>query len=299
MQEIIEQYDEISDEVKQEEEQKKNKIQEHYTNESSENISVTLSTYWNQFMKSSKFLVFVPLLIVLFFTCEVLTPVFTNAIGYYNFSEYTNQSIIDALGYITLGYFLNLFVKYFIHIKFLNSSSPSLHNKMIESLVRSKVQYFDYTQSGRIINRLSTDLVIVDQNLPITSIDTKEVICSHIVLLVMLIIINPYFLIEAFFMILILYNFVIISKASLIESKQTDLRNRSPIFNYFTSIVQGILPLRVYEYTKLFQQKFDELSDTSLRSSACYWYIIRAFGAYVHAFSCIAGIIGIFILIAV
>ncbi|KAL4446518.1 hypothetical protein ABPG74_001259 [Tetrahymena malaccensis] len=296
--EQIDNVEQISDDVKQEEEQKKKQIQELYTKESSENITVSFKTYWN-YMKSSKYLVLVPLLIVLFFTCEVLTTVFTNAIGYYNSSEYSNQSVIDALGYITLGYCLNLFIKYFIHIKFLNSSSTSLHNRMIESLVRSKVLYFDQTQSGRIINRFSTDLVIVDQTLPITSIDTIEVLCSHIVLLIMLIIINPYFIIVAFFMILILYNFMIISKASLIESKQTDLRNRSPIFNYFTTTVQGILPLRVYEQTKLFQQKFDELSDASLRSSVCYWYIIRAFGAYVHAFSCIAGIIGIFMLIAV
>ncbi|EAR97613.1 ABC transporter C family protein (macronuclear) [Tetrahymena thermophila SB210] len=297
-QEQIEDVDEINQEVIQEEEQKKKQIQELYTKESDENITVSYRTYW-KYMKSSKYLILVPLLIALFFTSEVLTTVFTNAIGYYNSSDYTNQSVIDALGYITLGYFLNLLVKYFIHIKFLNSSSTSLHNKMIESLVRSKVVYFDQTQSGRIINRFSTDLVIVDQTLPITSIDTIEVLCSHIVLLVMLVIINPYFIIVAFFMILVLYNFMIISKTSLIESKQTDLRNRSPIFNFFTATVQGILPLRVYQQTNLFQQKFDELSDASLRSSVCYWYIIRAFGAYVHAFSCIAGIIGIFMLIAV
>ncbi|KAL4446519.1 hypothetical protein ABPG74_001260 [Tetrahymena malaccensis] len=290
----------INAELEQQEEEKKKKkeIQELYTKESSENITVSFRTYWN-FMKSSKYLILVPLMIVLFFTCEVITTIFTNAIGYYNQPGYLNQSVIDALGYITLGFYVNLVVKYLIIIKFLNSSSQSLHNKMIESLVRSKILYFDQTQSGRIINRFSTDLVIVDQSLPLTSIDSLEILCTHIVLLIMLIIINPYFIIVAFFLILILYNFMIISKVCLIESKQTDLRNRSPVFNYFTTTVQGILPLRVYEQTKLFQYKFDELSDASLRSSYCYWYITRAFGAYVHGISCIAGIIGIFMLIAI
>ncbi|KAL4472067.1 hypothetical protein ABPG72_007116 [Tetrahymena utriculariae] len=288
----------INVELEQEEEKEKKEIQELYTKEASENITVSFRTYWN-FMKSSKYLILVPLMIILFFTCEVLTTIFTNAIGYYNSPGYMNQSVIDALGYITLGYYVNLVVKYFIIIKFLNSSSQSLHNKMIESLVRSKVQYFDQTQSGRIINRFSTDLVIIDQSLPLTSIDSLEILCAHIVLLIMLIIINPYFIIVAFFLILVLYNFMMISKVCLIESKQTDLRNRSPVFNYFTTTVQGILPLRVYEQTKLFLYKFDELSDASLRSSCAYWYITRAFGAYVHGFSCIAGIIGIFMLIAI
>lgn len=43
-------------------------------------------------------------------------------------------------------------------MKIENKSSETLHKKMIESLVRSKVLYFDTTQSGRIINRFSTDL---------------------------------------------------------------------------------------------------------------------------------------------
>ncbi|KAL4467227.1 hypothetical protein ABPG72_005852 [Tetrahymena utriculariae] len=62
-------------------------------------------------------------------------------------------------------------------------------------------------------------IIIVDQSLPLTSIDSLEVLCSHVVMLVMLIVINPYFLIIAFVMILMLYYFLVISKIFLIQSK--------------------------------------------------------------------------------
>ncbi|KAL4426784.1 hypothetical protein ABPG74_006581 [Tetrahymena malaccensis] len=271
-------------------------FESQYTQESSENITVSLQTYW-KYISSSKYLLIIPILIILFFTSEVLTTVFTNAIGQYGSESYSKQSIVNFLGFLTLAYTINLIIKYYMLIKVESSSSQNLHDKMIESLVKSKVEYFEKTQSGRILNRYSTDLVIVDQSLPLTSIDSLEVLCSHVVMLIMLIVINPYFLIVAFIMILMLYYFLVISKICLIQSKQTDLRNRSPVFNYFTATMQGILPLRVYGQTKQFQEKFNQLSDSSLRSSYCYWHITRAFGAYVHIFSSLAGIIGIYMLI--
>lgn len=63
--------------------------------------------------------------------------------------------------------------------------------------------------------------------------------------------------------------------------------------------MQGVLPIRVYEQTKLFQYKFDELADNSLRSSYIYWLNTRGFGAYVHLFSTISGLVGIFMLIGI
>ncbi|EAR97927.3 ABC transporter C family protein (macronuclear) [Tetrahymena thermophila SB210] len=269
-----------------------------YTKESSENIKVSFHTYL-EYIKQSKSLVYIPLVILFFFTSEGLSILYTNIIGLYGQDKFDNTKLINLLGYITLAYAFNIFIKYFSFMKIQNNCSKTLHDKMIESLVRSKVEYFDTTQSGRIINRFSTDLVIVDQSLPLTSIDALEVIINHISLLVMIIIINPYFLIVAIIQFIFLYYFAKISQPCLIQSKQTDLRNRSPVFNYFTQTVQGILPIRVYNQTKIFQEKFDFLSDNSLRSSYIYWLNSRAFGSYVHILSTLAGQIGIFMLIAI
>ncbi|KAL4454635.1 hypothetical protein ABPG74_021840 [Tetrahymena malaccensis] len=266
--------------------------------EGNEKIRVSLHTYL-EYIRSSKCLAYIPLVIFFFFSSEGLSILYTNIIGQYGQDKFDNTILINLLGYITLAYAFNIFIKYFSLMKIQNTCSKTLHNNMIESLVRSKVEYFDTTQSGRIMNRFSTDLVIVDQSLPLTSIDAFEVIINHISLLVMIIIINPYFVIVAALQFIFLYYFAKISQPCLIQSKQTDLRNRSPVFDYFTQTVQGILPIRVYNQTKIFQDKFDYLSDNSLRSSYIYWLNSRSFGSYVHILSTLAGQIGIFMLIAI
>ncbi|KAL4506070.1 hypothetical protein ABPG72_013831 [Tetrahymena utriculariae] len=169
------------------------KAQSLKTNEQDENAKVTFSTYWN-YLKASNYLSLVPIMLILFLTCEVLVAIFTNTIGYYGQGDSCNQSVINALDFIVLGQAVNYFIKYFVLINIDNSSSENLHNKMIDSLV---------------------------------------------------------FCLQEL-------------------TKKTDQ----------------------------FQYNFNELSKNSLRSSLCYWFINRVFGAYAHSFSFIAGIIGIFMLVA-
>ncbi|KAL4428720.1 hypothetical protein ABPG74_001874 [Tetrahymena malaccensis] len=287
-------------EVKQAEDikDKKEKKDKLYTKEEDEKIVVSFKTYLNYFL-SSKVWFLVPLMFALFATCEVVFIFYSKTIGKYGNQGADQFYYISLLGYLSLTYFVNLVLKYFLLTFIANRSSFHIHNKMVYSIIRAKVLYFDRTPSGRILNRFSSDLGIIDQDLVRTSMDTIEIIFSFFILMGTIISINPYFSIIAVVEILILGLYLGISKEVLVQSKQIDLRYRSPVYTFFNQTTQGVLPIRIYEKQQIFCDNFDFLLNNSLRSSYTYWYNSRAFGFYVNMVTSLSAIIGIFMLLSI
>merc|ERR1712157_91195 len=59
-------------------------------------------------------------------------------------------------------------------------ASHRLHDKMVSSVVRAKIVFFDTNPVGRILNRFSADVGINDDLLPMTTYDF--LVCAFLVL---------------------------------------------------------------------------------------------------------------------
>ncbi|KAL4462596.1 hypothetical protein ABPG74_000426 [Tetrahymena malaccensis] len=234
-------------------------IQQH-DYEEEEKIVVDFKTYIN-YLKFSKLWLLSPFILALFLTCEIVFIFYSKTIGKYGEQGSDKFYYISFLGYLSLMYFINLILKYSLLTILANRSSFNIHNGMIQSMVRATVLYFDRTPSGRILNRFSSDLAVVE--------------------------------------VLVLSLFLGISKRVLAQSKQIDLRYRSPVYTFFNQTTQGVLPIKIYQKQELFSKNFDQLLNNSLRTSFTYWNNSRAFGYYVNLVTTLASIIGIFMLLAI
>ena len=67
-----------------------------------------------------------------------------------------------VLGLLQLGFFIIMIIKYFVLNLVVLRSNETIHENMIHGLVRSPCWYFDITPSGRLTNRFSNDLGIMD-----------------------------------------------------------------------------------------------------------------------------------------
>lgn len=67
-------------------------------------------------------------------------------------------------------YFFNWFV----------SASNNLHNNMFSKIVHAPMRFFNLNPSGRILNRFSKDINMVDEYLPVTLSDTVQVNAFHL-----------------------------------------------------------------------------------------------------------------------
>lgn len=136
-----------------------------------------------------------------------------------------------TLGLLILGFFIFTICKYFILNVVVLNSNEAIHKDMIHGLVRSPSFYFDITPTGRLNNKFSNDLGIMDNMLAFVLTDSIEGPIISLVLLANVFTINVYFLIPGVINIIFIVIFFIYCKKAIVATKQLDLRLKSPVFN--------------------------------------------------------------------
>lgn len=84
-------------------------------------------------------------------------------------------------------------------------SSTTLHNRMFQGVTRAAMHFFNTNPSGRILNRFSKDLGQVDEILPSVMMDVLQILLLIIGIVVVLCIVNVWYLLVTFILALIFY----------------------------------------------------------------------------------------------
>lgn len=74
-----------------------------------------------------------------------------------------NKAFIPMLFLIMASCFISTVLGKYISSLIFMSINKNLHKKVVQSLVNTRMQFYDENTSGRIINRLSRDISTVDQ----------------------------------------------------------------------------------------------------------------------------------------
>lgn len=77
-------------------------------------------------------------------------------------------------------------------------ASKVLHDRMFQSILGAKMQFFDVNPSGRILNRFSKDMGAIDELLPKALMDFIQVALVMIGILIVICIMNPILLLATF-----------------------------------------------------------------------------------------------------
>lgn len=177
-----------------------------------------------------------PIMVLLFLLTEACNTGFFRILAYYDliplgmFPLSYNQFWL-TLGMLEIGYFIFQVLKYYTVNTVALRSNEKLHNNMLLGLIRSPSSYFDTTPTGRLINRFSNDLSIMDNTLAFTLIDTLEGPILSTILLVNVFQILPAFIIPGLANVAFLAFWFMYCKNVIIQSKQLDLRCKSPVFS--------------------------------------------------------------------
>jgi ATP-binding cassette subfamily C (CFTR/MRP) protein 4 len=145
-----------------------------------------------------------------------------------------------------IAYFLILAIKYYcLNISVL-LANQEIHEKMIDGIVRSPGSFFDITPSGMLINKFSNDLSILDNSLATTIVDMFEGPALTIVALVNICQINVFFIPPTVVIVICVLLFFGYARPVLIQCKQKDLKNKSPIFRFYSETLNGLIQIRTY-----------------------------------------------------
>ncbi|KAL3941127.1 MAG: hypothetical protein SGBAC_004466 [Bacillariaceae sp.] len=159
-------------------------------------------------------------------------------------------------------------------------ASKRIHDQMLNSVLRSKIVFFDTNPLGRILNRFSADVGISDETLPLTIYDflvglfmvIGGVVTASVVLPFVLVAIPPLL----FYFIKLRSTFVKTTR----ELKRLEGIARSPIFAMNGESLQGMSTIRPNGCSEYFKSNFEAAHDAHTRAffsfvAASRWFATR------------------------
>lgn len=100
--------------------------------------------------------------------------------------------IYGTFGFLQL---ISVMIRSVVMAVFITTASGNLHTRMLRKIFRAPMSFFDTTPLGRIMNRFSKDIDIIDVNIPLTFRILINVLVPVLSTLIVISMTTPYFLI--------------------------------------------------------------------------------------------------------
>ncbi|KFP80701.1 Canalicular multispecific organic anion transporter 2, partial [Apaloderma vittatum] len=238
--------------------------------ETTETGTVKLTVFW-QYMKAVGPVI--SLVVCLLYCCQNAAAIGANVW----LSDWTNEAVINGtqqntamrIGvYAALGLLQALIVlisSFTLAMGGINAAR-TLHAALLENKFHTPQSFYDTTPTGRIINRFSKDIYVIDEVIPqtilmflgtlFTSLSTTIVIIASTPLFAVVIVPLAilYFFVQRFYI------------ATSRQLKRLESVSRSPIYSHFSETVSGASVIRAYRRVKSFVDINDLKMDENQKS---------------------------------
>ncbi|XDA80093.1 hypothetical protein R6Z07F_010084 [Ovis aries] len=194
-----------------------------------------------------------------------------------NVSRQGNETkMIDLNWYLVVYSGLNVFTILFgitrslLLFYILVQSSQILHNKMVESILRSLVLFFDRNSIGRILNRFCKDIGRMDDLLPLTFQDLIQTFLLVIGVVIVMVAMIPWTAIPLALLGIIFFLLQLYFLNTSGNVKGLECAKQSPVFSHLASSLQGLRTIRAYKAEQKFQKLFEKCQDLHSES----WFML-------------------------
>ncbi|CAG8591488.1 11391_t:CDS:10 [Funneliformis caledonium] len=152
---------------------------------------------------------------------------------------------------------------FFVSLK----GSKTLFSKLLNAILRAPLSFFDTAPLGRVMNRFSKDLGMIDQGLvTVISSFIGNAIGAISVLVVVTVVTREFFFVSIVVIILYLIigsMYINVSR----ELKRLQSITRSPVLSWYTETITGITTIRAFKAEQRYVKKFIERLNTSNRTT--------------------------------
>lgn len=178
------------------------------------------------------------------------------------------------------------------------ASTKQLFNRMLDCVFMTGSHFFHTNPHGRIMNRFSKDIGLLDETLPLTFFDFMQETFMIIGVLVISAIAIPPFLVLVPF---ILYGCVVCRNLYMATSRQIkryESITRSPVYSAVPSTMEGLSTIRAFEAGESFKNKFLELQDDNTRIYFMFLCVSRWLGFRLDVWTSIFIVVVAFLVVA-
>ncbi|KAG9397719.1 hypothetical protein AC1031_019163 [Aphanomyces cochlioides] len=182
-------------------------------------------------------------------------------------SQFTTTSVSTSHG-IFYGFVsaaaLFFFARCNLLVTYTSRCSENMHHELLRCVLRAPINlFFDITPVGRILNRFSRDLDIVDSLLPNLFLDILEYLFVLLGALAICAVSSFYVALGYIPVLVVFYYAGEFFKKSSRELKRLEGVSRSPIFSSFAETLDGIHTIRAFGMTERFTLQNRRAVDTN------------------------------------
>ncbi|XP_053816200.1 ATP-binding cassette sub-family C member 3 isoform X1 [Vidua chalybeata] len=238
--------------------------------ETTETGTVKLTVFW-QYMKAVSPVI--SLVICFLYCCQNAAAIGANVW----LSDWTNEPVVNGtqhntamrIGvYAALGFLQGLIVlicSFTLAMGGINAAR-TLHAALLENKFHTPQSFYDTTPTGRIINRFSKDIYVIDEVIPPTILMFLGTFFTSLSTMIVIIASTPLFAV-VIVPLAILYFFVQrFYVATSRQLKRLESVSRSPIYSHFSETVSGASVIRAYRRVKAFVDISDSKVDENQKS---------------------------------
>jgi ABC-type multidrug transport system fused ATPase/permease subunit len=170
----------------------------------------------------------------------------------FNLSSTTYLWIYSLLAVVSMLFYVSYLVGFWAYAL---RAARALHDLALDRLLRARVSWFESVPSGRILNRFSKDVDVVDQALP----DSFKVFFGNVVQLLMFVVVIsvafPYFLVVVVPVTFLFFYITLYFNRTNRQVRRLEGVLRSPVFSDMSTLLTGLQTLRIYNQTEDFAKR--------------------------------------------
>ncbi|KAI8149775.1 P-loop containing nucleoside triphosphate hydrolase protein [Fennellomyces sp. T-0311] len=193
-------------------------------------------------------------------------------------SSYTSATVSYYLGvYILIGILALIMASLRLVVLFIGSlrASRYMHTQLLDAILSAKVRFFDITPIGQIINRFSSDLQTIDQDLSPTLSGLLYALVAAPFVVILIAYAIPLFLVPGALIAVLFWSVSAYYLNTSRDLKRLNSVSRSPIYVQFHESVSGVTTIRAFGCQRRFIEENYETIDNNNRPFLCMWNVNR------------------------
>ncbi|KAF9126806.1 hypothetical protein BGW39_006340 [Mortierella sp. 14UC] len=190
-----------------------------------------------------------------------------------------------AFGLYCLGTVIMTMIRSYLFFGCLTASSRNIFRAMLDALMRTSIDFFHANPHGRVLNRFSKDMSLVDELLPYVFFDATQIGFMLLGSVVTVCIVNPWILIA---IPIILGGFISLRSLYMKSSRQVkriDSTSRSPIYSHLSETLDGLTSVRAFGVSNKFMDEHIKTQEDNGRAFFTYLGMARWLGYRLDAVS--------------
>ncbi|XP_075149498.1 sulfonylurea receptor [Haematobia irritans] len=130
----------------------------------------------------------------------------------------------------------------------------NLHDKLLQSIMHKSLHFFQVTPLGRIMNRFSNDMAIIDKKIAATSQRLLQFTLLCLCAILINVIITPWFMVVTIPVCLAYYVIQKFYRCSSRELQRIENATNSPVISHLSETIQGVTTIRAYNQESRFTE---------------------------------------------